>query len=339
MGLTDNELVSPVSPNLRCVICTEIFTDPVFSGGNPCQHVFCRECILSALQQRGQCPVCRAGLTARRLKPNEMIKSLLDEVLVRCSAGCGWTGRQDARTAHMEACPKKLAPMLTEARRTLDERTQELQAERAECGRLRALLAQREGELAQGSRMLGFKDEELKQLKRCLDQSKGELASEAHKTSDLQRKVRRLTQDLAESAALERSLQFLLVAQHPQSENEVALRAAELRAQAAAEELDRATLAVGSARSRIEAEDQHLLAMQIFVKTSCNRTCTLTVSPIDPVSALMDMLREKLDDPLHRAYLVYAGKALEEGRAVSEYGISRHATLFMSERWPWTDQP
>lgn len=42
------------------------------------------------------------------LRPHGVLGSLLSELLVRCahaSAGCAWTGRQDQRQAHMDACP------------------------------------------------------------------------------------------------------------------------------------------------------------------------------------------------------------------------------------------
>eukprot|EP00927_Polykrikos_kofoidii_P049264 TRINITY_DN43349_c0_g1_i1.p1 TRINITY_DN43349_c0_g1~~TRINITY_DN43349_c0_g1_i1.p1 ORF type:complete len:256 (+),score=37.04 TRINITY_DN43349_c0_g1_i1:182-949(+) len=107
MSVADAELVEPgsVSETLRCPICMDIFNDPVFFGGRPCQHVFCQKCLEHALEQSATCPSCRADLDEEDLQPHQAIRSLIDELLVRCSNRCGWTGRRDALSGHIEACP------------------------------------------------------------------------------------------------------------------------------------------------------------------------------------------------------------------------------------------
>mmetsp|Transcript_13540 Transcript_13540/g.37556 ORF Transcript_13540/g.37556 Transcript_13540/m.37556 type:complete len:245 (-) Transcript_13540:161-895(-) len=109
MGLKEAELLDAgaVSETLKCPVCFEVFDDPVFCGGRPCQHVFCRECLQRALEQTEQCPTCRAEVQRDELQPHQAIRSLLDELPVRCMRGCGWTGRRDARAAHAEVCPVK----------------------------------------------------------------------------------------------------------------------------------------------------------------------------------------------------------------------------------------
>lgn len=107
MGLSEEELVAPlsVSETLKCPVCFDIFDDPVFCGGRPCQHVFCRACLEQALVASGQCPTCRADVEHEDLQPHQAIRNLLDEVVVRCERSCGWTGRRDARSAHADVCP------------------------------------------------------------------------------------------------------------------------------------------------------------------------------------------------------------------------------------------
>mmetsp|Transcript_56083 Transcript_56083/g.163864 ORF Transcript_56083/g.163864 Transcript_56083/m.163864 type:complete len:225 (+) Transcript_56083:159-833(+) len=107
MGLTEDDLidVAAISETLKCPVCFEVFDDPVFCGGRPCQHVFCRECVEKALEQAEQCPTCRAELQRDDLQPHQAIRSLLDELPTRCPRGCGWTGRRDACAAHMDTCP------------------------------------------------------------------------------------------------------------------------------------------------------------------------------------------------------------------------------------------
>ena len=52
--------------NSTCVICLEIFEDPVLT---PCAHQFCRECIQGCLGSLGQapCPVCRVPVKRSEL--------------------------------------------------------------------------------------------------------------------------------------------------------------------------------------------------------------------------------------------------------------------------------
>mmetsp|Transcript_6651 Transcript_6651/g.24848 ORF Transcript_6651/g.24848 Transcript_6651/m.24848 type:complete len:374 (-) Transcript_6651:339-1460(-) len=119
MGLDDEELVDPtaVPAALRCSICTEVFEDPVDTGGTPCLHVFCRPCIEPALRFRAACPMCRKPMQRQRLQPSQVVGSILDEVQVRCMSRCGWTGRRDAQSRHVAACPTRL---LQETRQQLE---------------------------------------------------------------------------------------------------------------------------------------------------------------------------------------------------------------------------
>lgn len=119
MGLHETELLdsASVSDTLKCPVCMEVFEDPVFCGGRPCQHVFCRACVEQALERSEQCPSCRAPMSAGDLQPHQVINNLLDEVVVHCELHCGWTGRRDARRAHAAECPKAL---LEQARAELE---------------------------------------------------------------------------------------------------------------------------------------------------------------------------------------------------------------------------
>mmetsp|Transcript_134753 Transcript_134753/g.430576 ORF Transcript_134753/g.430576 Transcript_134753/m.430576 type:complete len:174 (-) Transcript_134753:502-1023(-) len=117
MGLGDEHLVDheSVSATLRCSICTEVLVDPV-SFPAACQHVFCRLCIRQARHRRDDCPIYRHSLRGASEQANIIVQSCLDELQIRCGSGCGWTGRQDAKSAHSHSCPLKL---LAEARHLL----------------------------------------------------------------------------------------------------------------------------------------------------------------------------------------------------------------------------
>ncbi|CAD8212275.1 unnamed protein product [Paramecium octaurelia] len=45
-----------MSQQENCSICFEDYVDPIKL---PCNHIFCRECIVVALEQRQSCPICR----------------------------------------------------------------------------------------------------------------------------------------------------------------------------------------------------------------------------------------------------------------------------------------
>ncbi|CAE7331991.1 PDZRN4 [Symbiodinium sp. CCMP2456] len=111
MGLSDDKLAqaSTVLAGLRCVICHEVFVDPVC--GLECQHVFCSSCIGRAVTLQSQCPLCRVPLDPTQLRPSQPIQALVDDLEVRCdyrTSGCGWTGRLQDCAAHQAACPVKL---------------------------------------------------------------------------------------------------------------------------------------------------------------------------------------------------------------------------------------
>lgn len=110
MGLSEETLLNPgaVSEALKCPVCFDLFDDPVFCGGSPCQHVFCRVCVEQALAQAQQCPTCRAEVCTADLRSHQLINNLLDEVSVRCAKSCGWTGRRDSQKAHAAQCPLSL---------------------------------------------------------------------------------------------------------------------------------------------------------------------------------------------------------------------------------------
>lgn len=97
----------------------DLFVDPVFCGGHPCQHTFCRICFTHALEQSGQCPQCRAEISQEDLVTHQALSSLLDEVRVKCRRGCGWAGRRDALPAHLVDCP---VVKLIKMRACLDDR-------------------------------------------------------------------------------------------------------------------------------------------------------------------------------------------------------------------------
>ena len=119
MGLPDESLADPgqVAEELRCVICTEVFIEPVANGQSAllgkrsfaricvrtgvnwtvwvsasrttlgvlyfprsCPHIFCRPCITQALERKEECPLCREPMHDSSLRRCQPIQALVDKI-------------------------------------------------------------------------------------------------------------------------------------------------------------------------------------------------------------------------------------------------------------------
>lgn len=106
MGIDRGLFIEDVSADCLCAICQEVLANP--KETLTCQHAFCDECIMSWLEKRKSCPVCRCPLSQNDLVPLHRIwKDKLNKMQLRCvnhHGGCKEVVMLYQLEKHYEVC-------------------------------------------------------------------------------------------------------------------------------------------------------------------------------------------------------------------------------------------
>ena len=82
-GYDDERFEQVISQSFHCIICTNVFKDPVMCRHN--EHLFCRACITTHLMNSQTCPTCMEPLTVDTLtQAPRGIRNILAELKIRC---------------------------------------------------------------------------------------------------------------------------------------------------------------------------------------------------------------------------------------------------------------
>mmetsp|Transcript_115791 Transcript_115791/g.327525 ORF Transcript_115791/g.327525 Transcript_115791/m.327525 type:complete len:261 (-) Transcript_115791:32-814(-) len=235
MGLRDEELFDPamVSTALRCPVCAMVFDDPVYCGGQPCEHVFCRGCLAHAVvnledfhpsspssvvslsDERAcactQCPVCQVWVREEQLRPHLVLRSLLDELQVHCARSCGWVGRRDARASHALSCP---VAQLEAARALVAERDRVILALETE----RSQRAERLEAQAHDQRVLE-RDARISELEGSIVRRDRQLIGLGRQLLEREVRIRNLQEQVKEQDIYAAAMAGVVASDHPRSPN------------------------------------------------------------------------------------------------------------------------
>ena len=90
--------------DLKCLICFEIYQDPVEDDCIPVSHNYCKKCIETWIRKTKNCPMSKKSLNLYSLKKNKKLEDQLGELEVECifkEMGCKWEGLMKYYKEHL----------------------------------------------------------------------------------------------------------------------------------------------------------------------------------------------------------------------------------------------
>jgi Zinc finger, C3HC4 type (RING finger) len=93
----------PFTQVFVCPLCCDLAVqDPSITH---CQHIFCRECIASALNRQAVCPIDRGSLRLNQVSPiSGPLKQIWQSIKVKCPKCTVWSGPLETYESHVKNC-------------------------------------------------------------------------------------------------------------------------------------------------------------------------------------------------------------------------------------------
>ncbi|KAG4073914.1 hypothetical protein HA402_014119 [Bradysia odoriphaga] len=105
MGYEVTRFIGEIDDEFLCTICTMVLEEAIQS---PCEHVFCKECIMAWLAADRSCPVDRGALQVVDLKPApRFFRNLLVKFMIKCDfeqKGCDNVVQLEHLQTHVINC-------------------------------------------------------------------------------------------------------------------------------------------------------------------------------------------------------------------------------------------
>eukprot|EP01062_Namystynia_karyoxenos_P061105 TRINITY_DN530_c0_g1_i2.p2 TRINITY_DN530_c0_g1~~TRINITY_DN530_c0_g1_i2.p2 ORF type:complete len:337 (+),score=137.06 TRINITY_DN530_c0_g1_i2:83-1012(+) len=104
-GPRDVPFCDPVPEDLQCGICLGPAMESVVT--EECGHLFCKECIFTAVEGKKECPMCRVQLTHEQVRKDVRSQRKIQTLAVFCKnkqGGCPWKGTLADFDRHIDKC-------------------------------------------------------------------------------------------------------------------------------------------------------------------------------------------------------------------------------------------
>jgi len=111
MGYETDRFIAPVDDDFICVICNDVMQEP---QQTPCEHVFCKPCILEWIQRNTTCPVDRKKFHMNHLKPAaRYFRNQILKLVIKCATpGCTTIFPLEELDTHMKKCEENLQKLV-----------------------------------------------------------------------------------------------------------------------------------------------------------------------------------------------------------------------------------
>lgn len=78
----DRDLITcEINDSCICIICTNVMKNPV----QCCEgHNFCKQCCMTSLNQRSECPICNSKMSLDKLMPNRGLEGVINDYKIKC---------------------------------------------------------------------------------------------------------------------------------------------------------------------------------------------------------------------------------------------------------------